>query len=82
MEMIFHSHANKTHFHKKGCALGLILEVRVFGTSEVVYSSYFSLLFTRLLCLNDFNKSPPFLTSAIKLSRENYALFITLLPTE
>ena len=32
MKMIFHSHANKTHFHKKGCALGLILKVRVFGT--------------------------------------------------
>ena len=32
MEMIFHSHANKTHFHKKGCALGLILKVRVFET--------------------------------------------------
>ena len=29
MEMIFHSQANKTHFHKKGCALGLILKVRV-----------------------------------------------------
>ena len=34
MEMIFHSHANKTHFHKKGCALGLILKVRVFGTQR------------------------------------------------
>ena len=34
MEMIFHSHANKTHFHKKGCALGLILKVRVFGTQK------------------------------------------------
>ena len=32
LEMIFHTHANKTHFHKKGCALGLILKVRVFGT--------------------------------------------------
>jgi len=31
-EMIFHSYANKTHFHKKGCPLGLILKVRVFGT--------------------------------------------------
>ena len=31
MEMIFHSHTNKTHFHKKGCPLGLILKVRVFG---------------------------------------------------
>ena len=25
MKRIFHSHANKTHVHKKGCALGLIL---------------------------------------------------------
>ena len=32
MEIIFHSHVNKTHFHKKGCALGLVLKVRVFGT--------------------------------------------------
>ena len=32
VEMIFHSHSNKTHLHKKGCALGLILKVRVFGT--------------------------------------------------
>ena len=34
MEQIFHSHANKTHFHKKGCALGLILKVRLFGTRK------------------------------------------------
>ena len=32
MEMIFHSHANKTHFLKKGCALSLNLKVRAFGT--------------------------------------------------
>ena len=32
MEIIFHSHANKTHLHKKGCASSLILKVRVFGT--------------------------------------------------
>ena len=25
MEIIFHSQANKTHFHKKGCAPSLIL---------------------------------------------------------
>ena len=31
VEMIFHSHANKTHFHKKGCALDLILKVRVYA---------------------------------------------------
>ena len=34
MEIMFHSHANKTHFHKKGCALGLILKVKVFGTQK------------------------------------------------
>ena len=34
LQMIFHSHANKTHFHKKGCTLGLILKVRVFGTRK------------------------------------------------
>ena len=34
MGTIFHSHAKKSHFHKKGCALGLILKVRVFGTRK------------------------------------------------
>ena len=34
MKMIFHSRANKTRFHKKGFALRLILEVRVFGTRK------------------------------------------------
>ena len=34
MEIIFDSHANKTHFHKKGCAPSLILKVRVFGTRK------------------------------------------------
>ena len=34
MEIIFHSHANKTHFHKKGCALSLILKVKVFGARK------------------------------------------------
>ena len=27
-------HANKTNFHKKGFALGLVLRVRVFGTRK------------------------------------------------
>ena len=31
IEIIFRFHANITHFHKKSCALGLILKVRVFG---------------------------------------------------
>ena len=34
MEIIFHSHTNKTPFHKKGCELFLILKVRVFGTRK------------------------------------------------
>ena len=34
MEIIFHSHSNKTHFHKKGRALGLSLKVRVPGTRK------------------------------------------------
>ena len=28
----FYYHELKTHFHKKGFALGLVLRVRVFGT--------------------------------------------------
>ena len=36
MEIIFHAHANKTHFYKKGCAIGLILKVRVFGTRPIL----------------------------------------------
>ena len=34
MEIIFHSNANETHFHKKGCVPSLILKVRVFGTRK------------------------------------------------
>ena len=33
MEIIFHSHANKTHFHKKGCA-----PKKVHNNSELAYS--------------------------------------------
>ena len=32
MEMIFYSHVSKSNFHKKSCALGLILKLRVFGS--------------------------------------------------
>ena len=34
MEMIFQSHANKTHFRKKGCTPSLNLKMRVFGTPK------------------------------------------------
>ena len=30
----FYYHANKTHFHKKGFTLGLVLGVRVFETRK------------------------------------------------
>jgi len=33
-KMIFHSHANKTHFHNKGFVLRLVLKVRIFVTRE------------------------------------------------
>ena len=39
MEMIFHSHANKSHFHKKSCVLGFILRVRVFGLLQCDYNN-------------------------------------------
>ena len=35
--MIFHFHANKTLFHEKGCALGLVFENEGFWDSEVAY---------------------------------------------
>ena len=31
---LFYTHANKTHFHKKGFALSLVLKVRVFGVRK------------------------------------------------
>ena len=34
MEMIFHSHANKTHFHKKGRAPNLVFIQRLGGTRK------------------------------------------------
>ena len=34
VEMIFLSHANRTHFHKKDCAPSLIFKVRVFVTRK------------------------------------------------
>ena len=40
MEIIFHSHANKTHFHEKGCVPSLILKVSVFGTRKWPIEAY------------------------------------------
>ena len=41
MEIIFHSHANKTHFHKKGCAPSLILKVRVLDFGSGLFKMHF-----------------------------------------
>ena len=37
--IFFYYHANKTHFHNKGFALGLVLRVRVFGTRKWTINS-------------------------------------------
>ena len=34
MKMTFYSHANETHYRKKGFALSLGLKMRVFGTRK------------------------------------------------
>ena len=44
MKIIFHSHANKTHLHKKGCVPSLILKVRIFGTRKRPIAQGFCLL--------------------------------------
>ena len=41
MKIIFISHANKTHLHMKGFALGLVLRVRVFETRKMAYCCAF-----------------------------------------
>ena len=41
---VFHSHANKTHFHYKGCALGLILKVRVLELGSGLFKISVTLL--------------------------------------
>ena len=57
MEVIFNSRANKTHFHKKGCAPSLILKVRVFGTRKwLIVIKHWSLM--RSHCL--FKRVPSF----------------------
>ena len=40
MEIIFHSHANKTHFHKKGCVLGLTRKWLIIST-DLFFASLF-----------------------------------------
>ena len=37
MKIIFYSHANKTHYHKKGFALRLVSKVRVVGNRNGLF---------------------------------------------
>ena len=41
MEIIFHSHANKTHFHKKGCAP--TMGEKILGTINAICLNFSSL---------------------------------------
>ena len=72
MKIIFHSHANKTHFHKKGCAPSLILKVRVFGT--------WRWLITLKAVLSESVSSGPFTNSVNQLTFAVTATIKTLLP--
>ena len=52
MEMIFHSRANKTHRHKRGCALGLTLKVSVLETRKRPIISILLIFFFLHHCLS------------------------------
>ena len=45
-EIIFHSHANKIRFHKKGCAPSLILKVRVLQLGSGLFQFCYCLCIT------------------------------------
>ena len=66
MKMIFNYDANKTHFHNKGFALGLVLRVRFFGTRKwaIYLVSENSLV---RCCFESFLMPPFFLNSPEKL---------------
>ena len=55
MEIIFHSHANKTHFHKKGSApsmCSIILKVSVLWNSEALHFSILVLKTNKANCIS------------------------------
>ena len=60
MKMVCHAHANKTHFHKKGFALGLISKVRGFGTRKRPKLSSRSCDFAQSCTWNDVYKKASF----------------------
>ena len=68
--MIFHFQANKTHFRNKGCALGLILKVRVFGTRKwPIEADVGTKASSSTLCLNaQLNSKEKFLSNPLFVS--------------
>ena len=44
IKMIFYSHANETHYHKKGFALSLVFKARIFELGNALLSSLLRLL--------------------------------------
>ena len=73
MEIIFHSHANKTHFHKKGCALGLILKVRVLELGSGQFLQHFDVFHDLQLNRHFIQRN---VTCSIKLIEHSKLLFI------
>ena len=74
MEIIFHSDANKTHFHKKGCALGLILKVRVLELRSGLFLQHFDFFHDLQLNRHFIQRN---VTCSIKLIEHSKLLFIT-----
>ena len=73
MEIIFHSHANKTHFHKKGCALGLNLKVRVLELRSGLLLQHFDIFHDLQLNRHFIQRN---VTCTIKLTEHSKLLFI------
>ena len=83
VKMIYYkySHANKTHFHKKGFALTLVLRVRIFGTRKWPVSwlctSAWTIfwVFPRLILKDEFYSKRAFLVYIILVYIANMVVY-------
>lgn len=57
IKIIFYSHANETHYHRKGFALTLVFKVRVFGTRKWLVGRHCLAGFKVKVFLNSASKS-------------------------
>ena len=46
MKMVFYSHANKTHFHRKGFELNLVLKVSFWNLEMAYLAHSYRLIYT------------------------------------